>query len=268
MNTTQAPGGDGRIAVVSQWRKGFARLPVPYTHAVEAAGGRTRVLSTFELPPLEEQPEETDAVLGADPYDGSVLDGATGLVIPGGGDIDPALYGRERHPRTHNVSNRRDRFELTLLSEALDRDIPVLAICHGMQLLNVHLGGTLIQHLPDDPDRQEHDRDRPRSDPVHLLEIEPESLLADVLGDCEARVNSHHHQGLDDVSDDLVPVAWSEDGVIEAVEAPEFAWVLGVQWHPEVMAPADACQMKLFRAFVAAAASYEGAETAATARSA
>lgn len=242
---------------------------MPYTHAVEAAGGKTRVLSTFELPPLEEVPEGVDAVLGLDPFDSSALDGARGLVIPGGGDIDPALYGRQRHPRTHNVSTRRDRFEMTLMSEAMERDMPILAICHGMQLLNVHLGGTLVQHLADDPNRLDHDRDRPRAEWVHELEVEPDSLLGDILDDCPARANSHHHQGIDDLADGLRPIAWSEDGVLEAVEAADYSWVLGVQWHPETMAPVDDCQMKIFRAFVSAAASYRADDaTAATARSA
>ncbi|MCA1708147.1 MAG: gamma-glutamyl-gamma-aminobutyrate hydrolase family protein, partial [Actinobacteria bacterium] len=111
---------DGPIAVVGQWRKGYARLPLPYTHAVEKSGGSTRVLSTFELPPTQDEPIEGDVRLGLDQLDTSGLDGCSGLLLPGGGDIDPAWYRSERHPRTHNVSHRRDRFELSLLEAALD----------------------------------------------------------------------------------------------------------------------------------------------------
>jgi putative glutamine amidotransferase len=250
------PHLDGPIAVVGQWRKGLARLPVPYVHAVELAGARARVLSTFELPPTHADPVEGDARLGLDPMDASGLEGCTGLLLPGGGDIDPEWYGRDRHPRTHNVSHRRDRFELTLLESALARDMPILAICHGMQLLNVHLGGSLEQHLADDESRIEHDRDMPRAEPVHDIEVLPDSLLGATVGSSCA-VNSHHHQGLDVVAEGLRKVAWAEDGVLEAVEAPGYTWVVGVQWHPEAMADTHSKQKSIFDRFIAAAAAYE-----------
>ena len=253
MDTTRP---DGPIAVVAQWRKGFARLPVPYTHAVELTGARVRVLGTFGLPPGTEDPTDAEVVLEIDPDDASQLDGCSGLLLPGGGDIDPAFYGCERHPRTHNVSQRRDRFELTLMRAALAQDMPILAICHGMQLLNVHLGGTLEQHLADDPTRIDHDRDRPRAEPVHDLTVEPDSILADAIG-VDAPVNSHHHQGLEVVSDGLHKIAWAEDGVLEAVVASDYSWVLGVQWHPEAMADTDPRQRRIFETFVEAAAHHE-----------
>ncbi|MEA2452359.1 MAG: putative glutamine amidotransferase [Actinomycetota bacterium] len=253
MDTTPRVGGP--IAVVGQWRKGLARLPVPYVHAVELAGARTRVLSTFDLPPGSEAPAEGD-LLGLDPLDASGLDGCSGLLLPGGGDIDPEWYGCERHPRTHNVSHRRDRFELTLLAKALEQDMPVLAICHGMQLLNVHLGGTLEQHLADDEKRIEHDRDMPRAEPVHEVTVEKDSILSRAVGEA-ASVNSHHHQGLCVVPDTLKKVAWSEDGVLEGVEAPGYTWVVGVQWHPEAMADTDEGQKHIFERFVDAAAAFE-----------
>lgn len=254
MDTT--PHLDGRIAVVGQWRKGLARLPVPYVHAVELAGGRARVLSTFELPPNSDKDIEGDVVVGIDPMDASGLEGCSGLLLPGGGDIDPELYGQQRHPRTHNVSHRRDRFELTLLEAALDRDLPVLAICHGMQLLNIALGGTLEQHLADDETRLDHDRDRPRAEPVHDITVEPNTILATAVG-TKAAVNSHHHQGLGIVSDKLRKTAWATDGVLEAVEVPGSTWVVGVQWHPEAMADTDNKQKAIFGRFVDAAAAYE-----------
>jgi gamma-glutamyl-gamma-aminobutyrate hydrolase PuuD len=243
------------IADVGQWRKGTARLPVPYVHAVELTGVTTRVLSTFELPATEDPPTG-DVHLGLEPTDISGLEGVSGLLLPGGGDIDPEWYGVERHPRTHNVSHRRDRFELSLLSAALERDMPVLAICHGMQLLNVHFGGTLEQHLADDERRLEHDRDRPRAEPVHEITVEPGTVLARAVG-TSAPVNSHHHQGLGIVPDELRKIAWAEDGVLEAVEVPDHTWVLGVQWHPEAMADTDRGQRAIFDAFIEAAAGFE-----------
>lgn len=253
MDTTPAPTVP--IVVVAQWRKGYARLPVPYTHAVELGGAPVRVVGTFDLPPGSDEPEG-DVTLGIDPLDASCLEGASGLLLPGGGDIDPEWYGCERHPRTHNVSHRRDRFELTLLEEALNRDMPVLAICHGMQLLNVHLGGTLEQHLADDERRLEHDRDRPRAEPVHDVTVEDSTLLADAMG-TQGPVNSHHHQGLSRVAEGLEKIAWAEDGVLEAVYLPERSWVLGVQWHPEAMADTDEHQRAIFELFVKAAGIYD-----------
>ena len=134
--------------------------------------------------------------------------------------------------------------------------MPILAICHGMQLLNVHLGGTLEQHLADDPTRIDHDRDRPRAEPVHDVAVEPDSILADAIG-TKAPVNSHHHQGLEIVSDGLRKIAWAEDGVLEGVVASDFSWVLGVQWHPEAMADTDQRQRRIFETFVDAAARFE-----------
>jgi putative glutamine amidotransferase len=249
--------GNGHIVVVAQWRQGTTRLPLTYADAVRAAGGRPKVFSTFKLIPGDAVPENLEVEADLDPYDASPLDGAVGLVIPGGGDIDPQWYGCDRHPRTHNVSHRRDRFELTLMAGALERDMPVLAICHGMQLLNVYLGGTLDQHLPDTPQRLDHDRDRPRAEPAHGLKIKPGSLLAQALGRSTAEVNSHHHQGLKTIATELEEVAWADDGVLEAVELTARPWVVGVQWHPEVMAPVDPVQHRLFAAFVATTRAFQ-----------
>lgn len=255
--------------MVAQWRRGLARLPVPYTHAVESSGGRTKVLSTFELPPNEEVPRGMEVYSELDPYDPSCLEEASGLLLPGGGDIDPDLYDCPRHPRTHNVSHRRDRFELTLLAAALERDMPVLAICHGMQLLNVHFGGRLVQHLADDPKRLDHDRDRPRAEPVHKLIVKENSRLEELVGARNIPVNSHHHQGLDGVAGPLQEVGWSEDGVLEAVVSEDHSWVLGVQWHPEAMADTDRYQRGLFDHFVDAVEGFDTrVDSALTARSA
>lgn len=256
------------IAVAAQWRKGMGRLPVPYSHAVEVSGGRIKVLSTFELPASQEMPDGLEVLTGLDPYDPSVLDGACGLLIPGGGDIDPEFYGCPRHPRTHNVSHRRDRFELTLLAEALEQDMPVLAICHGMQLLNVHFGGRLVQHLADDAKRLDHDRDMPRAEPVHNLHVKEGSVFEEIIGAVKTPINSHHHQGLDGAAGPLEETGWAEDGVLEAVVSREHSWVVGVQWHPEAMADTDPNQRNLFDRFVEAAEAYEAKLDELTARSA
>lgn len=235
---------------------------------MELAGGRPRVISTFDLGPSEEVPEGLDVIQDIDPYDASILEGASGLIIPGGGDIDPELYGRKRHPRTHNVSMRRDRFELTLLSEAFERDMPILAICHGMQLLNVHGGGTLNQHLLDDPKKLDHYRDRPMAEPSHSVTFKEGSLLADVMGALTVQVNTHHHQGLDDVAPTLEPIGWSEDGVLEAVVDRDHSWVVGVQWHPEAMAPVAKDELAIFESFIDAVRRYEASSLGVRARSA
>jgi putative glutamine amidotransferase len=235
---------------------------------VTQAGGAVKVLSTFEELASEEIPDDVELHAELDPYDASHLEGASGLVLCGGGDVDPQLYGRKRHPRTHNVSQRRDRFELTMIGAALDQDMPMLAICRGMQLLNVHFGGALDQHLLDTPGRFDHYRDRPIAEPAHDLSVKEGSLLAEIVGSPHVKVNTHHHQGLEAPAGPLDEIAWAEDGVLEAVESREHSWVLGVQWHPEAMAPVDRTQAGLFEAFVDAVRHYEARETEVTARSA
>lgn len=254
--------GGPTIAVVGQWREGeHGRVPAAYLDAVSAAGSRPRLVSTFPAAPGDELPP--GAAVELDEADDSVLDGACGLVLPGGGDIDPDFYGRPRHPQTHNVNHRRDRFELHLIDRALRDDLPVFAICHGMQLLNVHLGGTLRQHLPDHETGVDHDRGRPRPEPAHRLRVKEGALLARCFGTTHLNVNSHHHQGIDDVAGILDEVAWAEDGVLEAVESRVHSWVVGVQWHPETMAATDPRQRSLFECFVAATEAYAPSRRAA-----
>jgi putative glutamine amidotransferase len=245
---------EGYIVIVGQYREGQGgRIPAPYAEAVAAAGGTPKVFSTFELGAGEKVPEGLDVRFGLDPDDDSPVEGAAGLLLPGGGDIDPELYGRPRHPKTHHVNHRRDRFELALLGAALERAVPVLAICHGMQLLNVHLGGTLSQHIGDDPRMLDHDDGSVAPRPRHGIRVRERSLLARALGATHVGVNSHHHQGIDDVAPMLEEVAWAEDGVLEGVVSRTHPWVVGVQWHPEVMAPDHDHQARLFESFIDAA---------------
>jgi putative glutamine amidotransferase len=234
------------------------RVPVDYVAALERAGGDPYVLSTYALCDDEQPRADLDVLSGLDPDDTSVLDGAAGLVLSGGGDVDPASYGEDPHPRTYNVSPRRDRFEFNLLDVALARDMPVLAICRGMQLLNVHLGGTLEQHLLDTAGRLEHYRDRPRADVAHEVRVAPGTDLAECIGE-RAPVNSHHHQGIARLSSELEEIAHAEDGVLEGVVGREHSWVLGVQWHPEAMAAVDKRQLEVFAAFLGAATRFSAA---------
>lgn len=255
---------------MSQWRRDtpYLKLPIPYTHAAELAGADSIVISSFEVAPDEDIPAGLEVRGGYDPHDASALDDVHALLVPGGGDVDPALYRAERHPRTHSINRQHDRYELTLLKAAIERDMPVLAICRGMQLLNVCLGGTLIQHLGDKPQLLDHDRDRPRAEAAHKVRVKERSPLVGMLGSTTAEVNSHHHQGLDRVGAGLEEIAWAEDGVLEAVMASDRTWVYGVQWHPEAMAPIDRRQLAIFEELVDAADAYRMERAQRVARSA
>lgn len=234
----------------------LGRFPANYVLAIRRSGGRAVAAAPFELDPEDAVPPDVEVATGLDPDDVSILEDAHGLLLPGGGDIDPGIYGQTLHPRTYNICALRDRFELNLLHEALGRDMPVLAICRGMQLLNVGLGGTLEQHLSDVPGRLPHDRDRPRPEPAHELRLSDEAVLTDVLGGPRSAVNSHHHQALDRVADPLEEIGWAEDGVLEAVASSDHSCVIGVQWHPEVMAPINDRQAALFGYFLEAVNDY------------
>ena len=264
-------GARPEVVVTGQWEPSddSLKLPIHYIHALRSAGVRTVVASPFELRPGAEVPDELHPLqmaTGLDVNDASVLAGAAGLLVPGGGDVDPAWYGQEPHPRTTGISHTRDEFERTMLSAALGEDLPVLCICHGVQILNVHLGGTLHQHLADVPGRIHHDRDRPRVDPVHAVTVKPGSITARVLGANETQVNSHHHQGIDRPAGVLEETAWAGDGVVEGVESRAHRWVVGVQWHPEVMAPVDGRQRRLFEGFTSAVRRHAGRRAAGRSR--
>jgi putative glutamine amidotransferase len=173
----------------------------------------------------------------------ALLSRADGLLFTGGGDVEPARYGVAQSSETGGVDVERDRAEVELVAEAEATGIPVLAVCRGIQIVNVARGGTLIQHLPEVTTEPHLVIDRPH-DLVHAVRVDPDSELRLILGADEVRVNSLHHQAVDRVGEDLRAVAWAEDGTIEAVEDRR-SRIIGVQWHPEQLAD-RAQQRRLF----------------------
>ena len=181
--------------------------------------------------------------VGTDP---TVLDLLDGLIVAGGCDVDPASYDATPHPETVDTRPGRDEHERTLIQGALDRDLPLLAICRGLQMLNVTLGGTLHQHLPDVITHDEH-RPSPAVFGTTEVKLEPDSLAGRILGD-RAGVRCYHHQAIDVLAPGLTVTARAGDGTVEAVEVDGHAFALGVQWHPEEN-PDD---LRLFTALIAA----------------
>jgi putative glutamine amidotransferase len=220
---------------------GYSRLPwyalrENYCDVVAAAGGMPIAL-----------PHEPDLAQG---YLGLI----DGLVVTGGAfDIDPALYGAGERHGTVTLKERRTRFEWAITKGAVDRDLPTLGICGGQQLLNVVLGGSLIQHLPDAvPGCLPHEQPNPRTEPGHEVLIAPGTLLHRITGADRLPVNSAHHQAAERVGPGILVSATAPDGVIEAIEDPARRFCLGVQWHPEYGISAG--DTAVIRAFVAAAA--------------
>jgi putative glutamine amidotransferase len=193
--------------------------PASYVRAIQRAGGRPVLLL----------PDPEDA---KDPNE--VLDLIDALILTGGaGDVNPALYGEERHPETGPVQEERDAYELALARAAVERDVPTLGICRGMEVLNVVYGGSIEQHLPDVLGHEEH-RHTPGTYADHEVRLEPGSLVAHATGSERSPVKSHHHQGIKEVGDGLEVTGWAaEDEAIEALEDPSHPFVLGVLWHPE-----------------------------------
>jgi putative glutamine amidotransferase len=183
---------------------------------------------------------------------GDYLDRIDGLIVTGGAfDVDPALFGAAtRHP-TVKTKDRRTAFEQAILQAALKRDRPVLGICGGQQLLNVVLGGTLIQHIPAEIEAAlAHEQPNPRTEPGHKVRVVPGTLLHRITGQAELAVNSAHHQAAKTTGPGVVVDATAEDGVIEGIEHPGYRFCLGVQWHPEyLIGLGDA---RILEAFVAA----------------
>ena len=213
------------------WEDPVIMVPASYVHAVEHAGGRPLV-----LPPTPDSVEET-------------LEIVDGIIFSGGGDVDPGRYGADPHPATDAPRPERDDAELALLTAALARDLPVLAVCRGSQVLNVALGGDLVQHLPERVGHEDH-RHTPGQFADHDVDVSPDSRLGSILGE-RAPVKSHHHQGYGRLGRGLVEVAWAEDGTVEGLEDPSKRFALGVLWHPE-----EGEDFALFQALVEQAREY------------
>jgi putative glutamine amidotransferase len=216
-----------------------AYVNVAYIEAVQAAGGVPLLLAphvTFEV----------QAALW------SRLDG---LVLTGGGDIHPGRFGEAPHPKTDDISPERDELEIGLTRRALADDVPLFAICRGIQVLNVALGGTLVQDIAAErPGPILHSQTEPRQQPTHPVKVMGEGTrLGRVLGALEVQVNSMHHQAIKDVGEGLREVAWAPDGIVEGLELPGERFVLGVQWHPEELVGHDPAARNLFAAVVDAA---------------
>jgi putative glutamine amidotransferase len=180
------------------------------------------------------------------------LDKIDGLLITGGAfDVDPALFGAESRHATVTLKSRRTAFELAIVKGALERDLPIFGICGGEQLLAVALGGTLVQHIPDEvEDPLAHEQPNPRTEPGHDVSVEAGTLLREIVGAASIPVNSAHHQSVKAVPDQITVNSRSSDGVIEGIEDRSKRFCLGVQWHPEYhISPAD---QALFKAFIEA----------------
>jgi putative glutamine amidotransferase len=208
-------------------------VPLLYLDAVERAGGRPAVLH-----PVEVEPGAGESWLA--PFDA--------VVLTGGGDVNPSSYGQAPAPQLYGVDPVRDVFEIELTRAALRLGRPVLAICRGIQVVNVALGGTLEQHITGKPGIEQHGVPGGGEPVLHTVRVDPESELARVMGVAEVVSSCHHHQAIATLADGLHPVAWTPDGVIEAVEGPE--GLLAVQWHPEDTAVDDPAQQSLFTAVV------------------
>jgi putative glutamine amidotransferase len=224
-----------RSGRVEGWVTSAVAIPETYLTALRRAGARGAVVMPDDL---------------GDGEADELLDRFDGLLLIGGGDLDPGTYGQPRVQEVYGVIARRDGFELPLVRAAIARRMPTLAVCRGHQVLNVALGGTLRQHIiPGDV---------PHGVPgvaggsiVHSVRVHDGTRLATALGATVTDVSSQHHQAVDKLGDDLDAVAWADDAVIEGIELGDHdQWVIGVQWHPEDTAGTDPVQQCLFHAFV------------------
>jgi putative glutamine amidotransferase len=215
---------------------GYFIVRPEYVRAVEKAGGIPLLLAPSPIGEIA-----------------SRLDAVDRLILTGGDDVDPALYGEAAHPTT-KWTRERDDFELALVHEVLDRDMPVLAICRGQQVLNVALGGTLVQDIPDQvPAAGTHKlKGVPRWEIAHEIDVTSGTRLRAIVGRDRLAVNSFHHQAVRDVGRGLVVSARSRDGIIEGLELPGRRFALAIQWHPEAMWNQEPDHQELFRALVQA----------------
>jgi len=227
-----------RTPIAVGGRRGSPLGPVPgsYRRALAAAGGRPVVLAPSR-----------EAVRAA----AQLLAPCAGLLLTGGGDVSPELYGGESGGGLDETDALRDAFELALLRDATRRQLPVLAICHGMQLVNVAAGGSLCQRLGPEVAGGHGTRE---AYALHSVRLRDDCRLAAALGSARlAACSSHHQQAVARLGDDLAETGWSDDGVLEAIEGVGGHWLVGVQWHPEDTAAGDPQQQRIFDAFVAEA---------------
>lgn len=210
VTTTTYMGADYRVPQVM--------IGTTYIRAIEKMGGSTLLVTPTHEPVSIER----------------LLDLSHGLVLTGGEDVEPRRYGQDPHEKLGSTNPDRDAMECLAVHAALERRMPILAICRGMQLLNVALGGTLYQDLPSQLGGDLlHEQQAPIGDGWHKARVEDGSRLAEIFGETDLFINSFHHQAIRDLGEGLQAVAWAEDGLIEGVEAPDYPWVFGVQWHPE-----------------------------------
>lgn len=228
------------VGRIRGWRAGGYAVPDRYIEALGRAGARAAI-----LPPSGSAPE-----VGAE----EILAPFDGLLLVGGGDIEPRRFGEEPHPTVWGLEPDRDDLELELLREADRVAMPTLAICRGAQALNVAFGGTLLQHLPDIEGTIAHGAPDRETPPLHDVRLEPGSRIAEAVGVETLSCSSHHHQGVGRLGGGLVATGWSDDGLIEALER-HAGWMVGTQWHPEDTASDDAAQQRIFDTFVGLAAS-------------
>jgi putative glutamine amidotransferase len=217
---------------VVQWDTGAYAVPDEYIAALERAGGRASLLAG----PSDGEPE-------------ALLARFDGLLLVGGGDVLPERYGApDRHPEVYGLDGDRDQLEVDLILAADRLGMPTLAICRGIQVVNVAFGGTLHQHIPG-MERFDGHRQPAKVGFLHEVKVSESSRVAEATKAAALQCYSAHHQGLDRLGEGLTAVGWSEDGLVEAVERPE-GWVVGVQWHPEHTAADDPAQQGLFDALV------------------
>jgi putative glutamine amidotransferase len=210
-----------------------------YLYAVQRAGGV----------PVALFPQLSAAALGR------LARGLDGLLLTGGGDVDPALFGEAPHPTLYDVAPARDTVETSAVRIAIERRLPILAVCRGIQVLNVALGGSLYQDVASDPGTEiRHSQEAPRDQPTHKVKIQAGSRLAETLGADEVEVNSMHHQAIKALGAGLAAVAWASDQIVEGVELVDPSrFVLGVQWHPEELVAHSEPARRLFAALVSSA---------------
>ncbi len=218
------------IGVTSYVRNEDNRFTIParYVESVERAHGIPAVLTPTTMSPDE------------------IVDKLDGFVLTGGADVDPYEYGGRNDESIYGVNLERDQYELAIARALIEQSVPLLAICRGIQVLNVALGGTLVEHIPIEYGESVIHRDERVDHVLHSVSIDPESALASIIGETEIQCPSYHHQSVRDLAPDFKVCARSDDGVIEAIESDRYPKVIAVQWHPEYSADSDTSQQRLF----------------------